>query len=241
MLITAAAGSGIGGALALRAAEEGALLMLSDQHARRLEETADRIAAAGLPRPLTMPCDVTDEAQVQMLVAAAVEKLGRIDALVNNAGLGGAASVIEMTDEQWFRVIDVTLTSVFRMTRAVLPHMYAAKCGAIVNNASVLGWRAQKLQAHYAAAKAGVMAFTRCAAVEAAEHGVRINAVAPSLAMHAALSKVTPPGLLDELVGREAFGRAAEPWEVANVMIFLASDLASYMTGEIVPVSSQHA
>jgi 3-oxoacyl-[acyl-carrier protein] reductase len=241
MLVTAAAGSGIGGALAQRAAEEGAVLMLSDQHERRLEETADRIAGLGLPRPLTMACDVTDEAQVQALVAAAVERLGRIDVLVNNAGLGGAASVVEMTDDQWFRVIDVTLNSVFRMTRAVLPHMYAAGSGAIVNNASVLGWRAQKLQAHYAAAKAGVMAFTRCAAVEAAEHGVRINAVAPSLAMHPALAKVTPPGLIEELVEREAFGRAAEPWEVANVMIFLASDLASYMTGEVVPVSSQHA
>jgi 3-oxoacyl-[acyl-carrier protein] reductase len=84
------------------------------------------------------------------------------------------------------------------------------------------------------------MAFTRCAALEAAESGVRVNAVAPSLAMHEFLSKVTPEGLLEELVGREAFGRAAEPWEVANVIVFLASDYASYMTGEIVSVSSQH-
>ena len=126
------------------------------------------------------------------------------------------------------------------MTRAVLPHMIERGSGAIVNNASVLGWRAQKGQSHYAAAKAGVMAFTRCAALEAAENGVRVNAVAPSIAMHEFLSKVTPEGLLEELVGREAFGRAAEPWEVANVMVFLASDYASYMTGEIVSVSSQH-
>jgi 3-oxoacyl-[acyl-carrier protein] reductase len=109
-----------------------------------------------------------------------------------------------------------------------------------VNNASVLGWRAQKGQSHYAAAKAGVMAFTRCAALEAAEYGVRVNAVSPSLAMHEFLSKVTPDGLLEELVTREAFGRAAEPWEIANVMVFLASDYASYMTGEVVAVSNQH-
>ena len=241
MIITAAAGSGIGGALAMRAAEEGAVLLLSDTHERRLEETADRIAAAGFARPATQVCDVTDEAQVQALVAAGVEKLGRIDVLVNNAGLGGAAPVVEMTDDQWDKVLAVTLTSVFRMTRAVLPHMYARQGGVIVNNASVLAWRAQKLQAHYAAAKAGVMAFTRCAAMEAAEHGVRINAVSPSLAMHASLNKVTPPGLLEELTSREAFGRYAEPWEIANVMIFLASDLSSYMTGEVVAVSSQHA
>jgi 3-oxoacyl-[acyl-carrier protein] reductase len=119
--------------------------------------------------------------------------------------------------------------------------MYGQGGGVIVNNASVLGWRAQELQAHYAAAKAGVMALTRCAAVEAAEHGVRVNAVAPSLATHPFLEKVMPPGLLEELEAAEAYGRGAEPWEVANVMVFLASDLSSYMTGEVVPVSSQRA
>ena len=127
------------------------------------------------------------------------------------------------------------------MTRAGLQHMNPRGGGAIVNNASVLGWRAQKGQAHYAAAKAGVMAFTRCSAIEAAEDGVRINAVAPSIAVHEFLSKVTPDGLIEELVAKEAFGRAAEPWEVANVMLFLASDYSSYMTGEVVPVSSQRA
>lgn len=111
----------------------------------------------------------------------------------------------------------------------------------IVNNASVIGWRAQAEQAHYAAAKAGVMALTRCSAVDAAPHGVRINAVSPSIAMHAFLAKVTSDELLDELSRREVFGRAAEPWEVANVIVFLASDYSSYMTGEVVSVSSQHA
>jgi 3-oxoacyl-[acyl-carrier protein] reductase len=104
----------------------------------------------------------------------------------------------------------------------------------------VLGWRAQAGQAHYAAAKAGVMALTRCAAIEAAPAGVRVNAVAPSLALHPFLQKSAPKELLDELETREAFGRAAEPWEVANVIVFLASDYSTYMTGEIVSVSSQH-
>jgi 3-oxoacyl-[acyl-carrier protein] reductase len=118
--------------------------------------------------------------------------------------------------------------------------MIDRKSGAIVNNASVLGWRAQAGQAHYAAAKAGVMALTRCAAIEAAPASVRVNAVAPSLAMHPFLARVTTPELLEELTSREAFGRAAEPWEVASVMAFLASDYASYLTGEVVSVSSQH-
>jgi 3-oxoacyl-[acyl-carrier protein] reductase len=158
---------------------------------------------------------------------------------MNNAGLGGYAPLTEMTDAAWSRVLDVTLTGTMRCTRAMLPSMLARGQGAIVNNASVLGWRAQEGQSHYAAAKAGVMAFTRCVAMEVAARGVRINAVAPSLASHPFLAKVTPPGLLEALAAREAMGRGAEPWEVANVMVFLASDLSSYMTGEVLAVSSQ--
>ena len=242
VVVTAAAGTGIGYAVAKRAAEEGARVLISDFHERRLGEAADRIAAeVGCARPATFVCDVTVQDQVDGLRDAALGALGHIDVLINNAGLGGEVDVVDMTDEQWHRVIDVTLNSVFRMSRAFLPAMYARKSGVIVNNASVLGWRAQKGQAHYAAAKAGVMAFTRCSAMEAAEHGVRINAVAPSIAMHPFLAKVTTDELLAKLESQEAFGRAAEVWEVANVMLFLASDLSSYMTGEVVPVSSQRA
>ena len=161
--------------------------------------------------------------------------------LINNAGLGGSKLLVDMTDEEWSRVLDITLTGTMRMTRAMLRRMQSRARGVIINNASVLGWRAQKEQCHYAAAKAGVMALTRCSALEAAEHGIRINAVSPSIAMHDFLRKTTPPELLEQLSSREAFGRAAEVWEVANVMMFLASDYSSYMTGEIVSVSSQHA
>jgi 3-oxoacyl-[acyl-carrier protein] reductase len=241
VVVTAAAGTGIGFSVAKRAAEEGATLLISDFHERRLGEAADAIHAATGHRPLTAVCDVTVEDQVQALRDAALAGLGHVDVLINNAGLGGEVNVVDMTDAQWARVLDVTLTSVMRMTRAFLPAMQAAGRGSIVNNASVLGWRAQKGQAHYAAAKAGVMAFTRCSAIEAAEFGVRINAVAPSIAMHAFLAKVTTDELLAKLSAQEAFGRPAEVWEVANVMIFLASDLASYMTGEILSVSSQRA
>ena len=240
VVVTAAAGTGIGSAVARKAIEEGATVLISDFHERRLGETADRLADETGTRPDTQVCNVTDEAQVQALVDAAVERLGRLDVMINNAGLGGSAPIVEMTDEQWATVLDVTLTGTFRATRAVLKQMYQQGSGVIVNNASVLGWRAQAEQAHYAAAKAGVMAFTRCAAIEAAPHGVRVNAVAPSLAMHPFLAKVTTDELLAELTEREAFGRYAEPWEIANVMVFLASDYSSYLTGEIVSASSQH-
>ena len=242
VVVTAAAGTGIGFAVAKRAAEEGARVLISDFHERRLDDASSRIAAeVGCERPATFICDVTDQAQVDGLRDAAIAALGKVDVLINNAGLGGEVAVVDMTDGQWSRVLDVTLTSLFRMTRAFLPHMYANRSGVMVNNASVLGWRAQKGQAHYAAAKAGVMAFTRCAGLEAAEHGVRINAVSPSLAMHTFLAKVTSEEKLAELVQAEAYGRPAEVWEVANVMLFLASDLSSYMTGEVVSVSSQRA
>ncbi len=240
VVVTAAAGTGIGSAVARKAIEEGATVLISDFHERRLGETADRLAEETGTRPDTQVCNVTDEVQVQALVDAAVERLGRLDVMINNAGLGGSAAVVDMTDEQWSTVLDVTLTGTFRCTRAVLKQMYEQGSGVIVNNASVLGWRAQSEQAHYAAAKAGVMAFTRCAAIEAAPHGVRINAVAPSLAMHPFLAKVTTDELLAELTEREAFGRYAEPWEIANVMVFLASDYSSYLTGEIISASSQH-
>ena len=240
VVVTAAAGTGIGNATARRCAEEGARVLVSDLHERRLLEAAAELEKVCGERPPHILCDVTQEDQVQALAKGAVEAPGRVDVLVNNAGLGMYAPVAEMTDDQWHKVLDVTLTSVFRMTRAFLPHMTGRGSGAIVNNASVLGWRAQEGQAAYAAAKAGVMAFTRAAAMEAAPSGVRVNAVSPSLATHEFLSKVTPPGLLEELTSREAFGRGAEPWEIANVIVFLASDYSSYMTGEVVAASSQH-
>jgi len=240
VLVTAAAGTGIGFATAKRCVEEGATVVISDRHARRLGEAAAALGEVAGQPPLAVECDVTVEEQVQAMVDAVVDRHGRLDVLVNNAGLGGTATVLEMTDEQWSRVLDVTLTGTFRCTRAALRHMVPRGGGVIVNNASVVGWRAQEGQAHYAAAKAGVMALTRCSALEAAHHGIRINAVAPSLAMHENLAKVTTEELLADLTLREAFGRAATPTEVANVIVFLASDLASYLTGEVVSVSSQH-
>ncbi len=243
VVVTAAAGAGIGAAVARRVLEEGArVVVLGDTHERRLAEAEQTLAEEfGPERVRSLICDVTDETQVQALIDAA-DEFGGVDVMVNNAGLGGTADITEMTDDQWGKVIDITLTGTFRCVRAASRKMVALdRRGVIVNNASVIGWRAQEGQAHYAAAKAGVMALTRCAALDVAPHGIRVNAVSPSLAMHPFLAKVTSEDLLHELKQREAFGRAAEPWEVANVIVFLASDYSSYLTGEVVSVSSQHA
>ena len=240
VVVTAAAGTGIGFAAARRCAEEGARVLISDIHERRLAEAADAMQEHTGQRPETQLCDVTVEDDVQALIEAGAERLGGIDVLINNAGLGDTRHIVDMPDERWQKVLDVTLTGTFRMTRAGLRHMQPRGHGAIVNNASVIGWRAQAGQAHYAAAKAGVMALTRCAALEAAPHSVRVNCVAPSLAIHPFLAKVSSDEFLEGLKQVEAFGRSAEVWEIANAMIFLASDLSSYMTGEVLSVSSQH-
>jgi 3-oxoacyl-[acyl-carrier protein] reductase len=243
VVVTAAAGAGIGAAVARRVLEEGARgVVIGDVHERRLSESEESLATEfGADRVTSRLCDVTVESQVQGLFEAA-EAYGGCDVLINNAGLGGTASITDMTDEEWSRVLDITLTGTMRCIRAAGRRWTESGTpGVIVNNASVIGWRAQEGQAHYAAAKAGVMALTRSAAMDLAPHGIRVNAVSPSLAMHPFLEKVTSAELLEELKGREAFGRAAEPWEVANVMVFLASPYSSYLTGEVVSVSSQHA
>lgn len=241
VLITAAAGAGIGFAAAKRAVEEGCrAIVISDVHEGRLEKSVQALKdETGLQSVWGKTCNVAIEDEVQALVTFAEEKLGGVDILINNAGLGTSKLLIDMDDAEWDKVIQVTLYGTMRMTRHMMRVMKERGTGVIVNNASVLGWRAQKEQSHYAAAKAGVMALTRCAAVEAADFGVRINAVAPSLAVHPMLKKSAPEELLAELESKEAYGRGAEVWEVANVMMFLASDYSSYLTGEIISCSSQ--
>jgi 3-oxoacyl-[acyl-carrier protein] reductase len=207
--------------------------VVSDAHEHRLAETAEELRAQTGGDVHAIACNVTDEAQVGALYAGTIAHFGRIDVAVHNAGLGGTVPLVDMTDDQWSTVLDVTLTGTFRCTRAALTHLLPQRGGVIVNNASVLGWRAQPGQAHYAAAKAGVMALTRCAAAEAAP-------VSPSLAEHPFLNRAIPDEDLAVLRRRELFGRGAETWEVANVIVFLASDYSSFMSGEVVSVSSQH-
>jgi 3-oxoacyl-[acyl-carrier protein] reductase len=237
VVVTAAAGTGIGFATAKKCVEEGATIFISDIHDGRLQKAAETLKDETGQRPGTAICSVTDQTEVDVLFEDAVHSMGGIDVVINNAGLGGTADLVDMKDEQWMNVLDVTLNGCFRINRAAMRYMKKSfkktgEGGVIVNNASVLGWRAQKGQAHYAAAKAGVMALTRCAGLEGAEFGVRVNAIAPSLAMHE---------FLPELEAKEAYGRGSEVWEQANVIVFLASDYSSYMTGEVLSTSSQHA
>jgi 3-oxoacyl-[acyl-carrier protein] reductase len=241
VIVTAAAGSGIGAATARRCLEEGARVLLSDRHARRLDEARAALAAAHPAAVLGCACDVTREEEVEALFARADAAMGGFDVLVNNAGLGHAARLVETADADWQRVLDVSLTGTFRCLRAALRRLRARRSGAIVNVSSVTAHRAEKGQSAYAAAKAGVLALTRCAALEAAEFGVRINAVVPTLAMHPHLARVASPEYLEQMTRLQPQGRPAEPEEVARAIVFLASDLASYLTGEALSVSGQRA
>jgi 3-oxoacyl-[acyl-carrier protein] reductase len=240
VMITAAAGAGIGYATARRCIEEGATVVVNDIHAARLGEAAARLGEMGGTRLVAVQGDVSLQPDVERLWTAALDAHGHVDVLINNAARALERSIVDMTDAEWDLVLGVSLTGTFRCLRAALQHMIPRRAGVVVNMASVLGWRAQPLQSAYSAAKAGVMALTRSAAMEAAPAGVRVNAVAPSLAANPFLVRATNADLLEELTRREPFGRAATPEEIANVIMFLASDMSSYMTGEVISVSSQH-
>ena len=242
VLVTAAAGTGIGFATAKRCAEEGARVMLSDLHEGRLERFANELAESVGRDVERVVCDVCSDEDVRRLVGVAEEAFGGLDVIVNNAGLGMTKSILETTSEEWLRLMDVNLSGPFRMLRAGLPGMCERRGGSIINVSSIVAYRAEANQTAYAASKSGVLALTRCAALESAEFGVRVNAVVPSLAIHPHLEKVSSPEFLARMIREnEAFDRAAETWEIGNAIVFLASDYASYMTGESLSVSCRHA
>ena len=240
ILITAAAGSGIGFSTAKRFLEEGANIFISDIHQGRLDEAIDNLRNLNLGKVNGCLCNVTNDEEIDSMFTEAIACYSNLNGVINNAGLGGESVLEDMTNDAWDLVMDVTLNGAMKIMRAAIPVLKDTQ-GVIVNNASVLGWRAQAGQSHYAAAKAGVMALTRCVALETVDYGIRINAVAPSLAMNPHLSKTSSDELIAELESKEAFGRGAEPWEIANIILFLASDLSSYMTGEVISASSQRS
>ena len=239
LAITAAAGTGIGFATARRCLEEGASVVISDRHERRLKETEERLRGDFPESVHSITCDVTRSAEVDSFIDGAWERLGSLDVLVNNAGLGFTQQLADTEDEDWQRVIDVSLTGTFRCMRSALRRMREVGSGVIVNVGSVTARRAEVGQSAYAAAKAGVLALTRCAALEAVSYGVRVNAVVPTIALHEHLSKVADADYLAEAISWQPQGRAADPREIANAIVFLASDLASYMVGESLSISDQ--
>lgn len=232
-VIVTGAASGIGRGVAERFASEGANVVLCDIDDPRLEQVA-----ATLPpdRTLARRCDVSDYAQVQALVDAAVQRFGGLDVMVNNAGIAPEGSVEDVSIDDWQRTLSTDLTGVFHGCRAAMPHLLQSQ-GCIVNTASVSGLRADWNTAAYNAAKGGVVNLTRAIALDYGGRGVRCNAVCPSLTR----TGMTEDMLKDEkLVGefmeRMPLGRVAEPADIAGVVAFLASMDARFVNGVNLPV-----
>lgn len=235
-LITGAAG-GIGFATAQRFAADGAMVMLADRQEAALAAAREQLLATNPDAKVeTFVVDVVDSAGVAALVAAVLARFGRIDCLVNNAGITRDARLVKMTDEQFDQVIDVNLKGVYRCAQAVADPMIKQGSGVILNASSVVGLYGNFGQTNYAATKAGVIGFTRTWARELGPKGIRVNAVCPGFVKTPILESM-PSTVIDRMLEKVPLGRLGQPEEIAAVYAFLASDDASYLNGSIIEVS----
>ncbi|HEY3278652.1 MAG TPA: SDR family NAD(P)-dependent oxidoreductase [Syntrophorhabdaceae bacterium] len=237
-LVTAAAGAGIGRAIAAGLAKEGARVVVSDAHEDRSIAAAAAIGDEFNVDTLGLRCDVTDRSEVDHMVGRVLERFGRIDILVNNAGTNRPCQVAEMTDDVWDLVVNTSLKGTFYCCRAVLPSMMKQNSGRIVSITSVAGFMGLKAgHAHYAAAKAGVMAFTRCLAMEAAPHYITANTIAPSFIYNEFIPRIYPEDEIERMYENIPYPRKGTPEDVANTVLFLVSDEGEYVTGQTICVT----
>jgi 3-oxoacyl-[acyl-carrier protein] reductase len=233
-IITGAA-QGIGLATALKFAAEGARVVVADLRPEPVEAAVASIRAAG-GQSIGVVVDVTDRAQVDAMVRSALQAWGRIDTLINNAGITKDARLLKMTDEQFDSVIAVNLKAVFACTQAVAGTMVEQGSGAIVNASSVVGLYGNFGQTNYAATKAGVIGFTKTWARELGPKGIRVNAVCPGFVRTPILDTI-PEAVMSRMVDKVPLGRMGDPAEIASVYAFLASSEASYVNGAVIEVS----
>jgi 3-oxoacyl-[acyl-carrier protein] reductase len=237
-LLTAAAGAGIGQSTAGVMAREGAAIVVTDMHEDRARAVAARIAGEYGVRTLGLKCDVTSAADVDHAVEMTLSAFGRVDILFNNAGTNRPTRVIDISDEVWNLVLATSLTGTFYCCRAVVPAMMKQNFGRIISVTSVAGFRGLAGgHAHYAAAKAGVMAFTRCLAMEVAPHRITANTIAPSFIFNEFIPHIYPQDEIDRMFEEIPYPRKGTPEDVANAALFLASDEGEYMTGQTLCVT----
>jgi len=229
-IITGAA-KGIGFSTAQRFAQEGAIAILADMN---LESV--KAAAAQIPNAQAYAMNVTDRASIQAVVDQVMQKHGRIDSLINNAGITQDARLVKMTEVQFDAVIDVNLKGVFNCTQLIVPHMLEAGSGSIVNASSVVGIYGNFGQTNYSATKFGVIGFTKTWARELGPKGIRVNAVCPGF-IATEMVKAMPENILQDIERRSWLGRLGTPEEIANVYLFLASNEASFINGVALEVS----
>jgi 3-oxoacyl-[acyl-carrier protein] reductase len=225
---------GLGFAIAERFVAEGARIVLGDVNLEATEVAAKQLGGSDVA--LAVQCDVTQSADVDNLVRTTVEHFGGLDIMVNNAGITRDATMRKMSEEEFDQVIAVHLKGTWNGIRTAAAIMRENKRGAIVNMSSLSGKVGLIGQTNYSAAKAGIVGMTKAAAKELAHLGVRVNAIAPGL-IRSAMTEAMPQRIWDQKVAEIPMGRAGEPGEVANVALFLASDLSSYMTGTVLEVT----
>ena len=232
--IVTGASRGIGRAIALGLAKDGFDLVITDVPPQRAELQAVAAEATEMGRRCEPEfADVSDAAGVDALIATVIAKFGKIDALVNNAGILTTATVEKLTEAQWDRVMDVNAKGVFLMTRAVLPHMRSRRYGRIVSIASIGGKHGAPEQAHYSASKAAVMGFTRVLAQEVGVDGITANCVCPGIIVtDMGRTNLSDPVNVGKWVGITALRRLGQPEDVVGAVAFLASDEAAFITGQ---------
>ncbi|MET4431811.1 3-oxoacyl-ACP reductase FabG [Mycolicibacterium sp. 624] len=225
---------GLGLAIAQRFISEGARVVLGDLNLEATEAAVEQLGGAAVAT--AVQCDVTRGSDVDALVAAAVERFGGLDIMVNNAGITRDATLRKMTEDQFDQVIAVHLKGTWNGLKSAAAIMRENKSGAIVNMSSISGKVGLVGQTNYSAAKAGIVGMTKAAAKELAHLGVRVNAIQPGL-IRSAMTEAMPQRIWDQKLAEIPIGRAGEPDEVAKVALFLASDLSSYMTGTVLEVT----
>lgn len=233
--IITGAGRGIGKAIAERLASEGADVVVCDIDKEAAERTAEEIRSKYSVKAIAISADVAKEGDVNSMVEETIKNFGRVDFLINNAGITKDSLLLRMSEEEWDKVIAVDLKSVFLCTRAVIRHMMRQRFGRIVNISSVIGLRGNVGQANYASAKAGIIGFTKSSARELAGRNITVNAVAPGY-IQTEMTERLPQDVREEMLKQVPLGRPGQPEDVAGVVAFLCSEDASYITGEIIRV-----
>ena len=233
-LVTGAA-QGIGRAIALLLARNGADIVVSDINLEKAEETAKEIRAIG-PKATAVKVDVSNLSDVERMVEDIIEKLAKIDILVNNAGITRDKLILRMTEEDWDAVLGVNLKGTFNCTKTVIRHMAKQRSGKIVNIASVVGEMGNAGQANYSASKAGVIGLTKTIAREYAQRGINVNAIAPGY-IETPMTDALPEKAKEELKRLIPMDRLGKPEDVAEAVLFLVCEESSYITGQVLNVN----